>query len=107
MRRIIGITLFAVALGGCHHRREESETVVQNEMQELPAPAPANVTAPPAAPPSNISTNTVVRAAPPPPVDDEVQTREDADASGMTSRLPGADRDAPATAPAANSSTTR
>lgn len=109
MRRITLTTFAALALAGCHSRTEESDTVVRNEIDAapLPAPGPANVVvAPPPLAPSTAAAP-IVRAAPPPPVDDAEQTRADADASGMTSRLPDAERDQPATAPAANSTETK
>lgn len=108
MRRIALTALAVLMVTGCQSRTEQSDTEVRNEIDAAPStvPKPANVVVAPLPAPS-IASNTIVRAEPPPPVDDTEQTRADADASGMTSRLPDADRDQPATAPVANSTETK
>ena len=106
MRAIALTALLALALTGCHQRDEQRDVVVENESDFVVPAEPANGVVAPLPEPVNAA-NTAVRAAPPPPVDESVQTRDDADASGMTARLPDAERDEPVTTPAANRSETK
>jgi protein-disulfide isomerase len=83
------LALAALSLSACGKKEEEvTENIQENIVTEVPIDEaiPANVDdAPPPAPaPLNV-TNTV---APPPAFTDKEQMRDDADATGLTSRLP-------------------
>lgn len=86
----------ALALAGCKKPAPEArESDVTNSLTQVPADtevAPPAEPAPPPAPPANVAR---VDPAPTPverPVREEARIEDDADASGMTARLP-ADRD--------------
>lgn len=100
--RILALTsLIAVlALAACG-QKEPEETPANNTAlpyeEDLPTddtPAPANV-------------QNTAKPAPPPEIPVEQQTLDDADATGLTARLPGAEEEAvvPATPPAVPSTT--
>lgn len=83
----------ALALAACN--RSSDVVPVEENLAEAPAEvAPeANIVAPPA----NI-TNAVAPAAPPPDFSDEEQVLDDADATGLTARLPQSDEELPGAA---------
>lgn len=101
--RILALTslIGVLVLTACGHK--EPEEAPANNMtlpyeEDLPTddtPAPANV-------------QNTVKPVPPPEIPVEQQTLDDADATGLTARLPGAEEEAmvPATPPAAPSATT-
>lgn len=90
--RTLAITLSAaLALAACN-RSEPEPPAIDNNVTELPEEVePMNAAPPPA---ENV-TNEVTPAAPPPTFSDDEQMRDDADATGLTSRLPQSETEAP------------
>ena len=94
---LVTTAALVLALAGCKKPAPEIEpSEVGNSLTEVPADnfAPPVVVAPPVAPP--VAANTATATPPPaPPVErtvrEEQQIEEDADASGMTARLPADD----------------
>ena len=84
MKRLLIATVVLVALSACQRSAPEN-ALPANTTVEIPVEAPP-VDATAAAVPTN-ATN-VVAAAPPPAFDDSEQMRDDADATGLTARLP-------------------
>jgi len=93
MRKIAILTLAAsaLALSACGSKEPEAVEIENTENIEMPedltptneTPAPENVT------------NEVAPAAPPPAFSDDEQIRDDADATGLTARLPRNESEAP------------
>jgi len=87
--RIGGLVILAgaLALGACGRGAPEGEQAVNeaaNDVVEvLEEPAPANNAAP-----QNKTANATLPAAPPPQISEEEQMLDDADATGLTARLP-------------------
>ncbi|MET0364567.1 MAG: hypothetical protein ABW169_07920 [Sphingobium sp.] len=85
--------LLAVAglltLAACNKSKHEEPVDVENSMSEMNMEEQQPVNAPPVLEPEE-PTNTVAAPAPPPPppVTQDQQTLDDADATGLTSRLP-------------------
>jgi hypothetical protein len=78
----------ALALSGCNRGPEAEKLPEDNVTEVVNATENANVVvAPPAVNASNAS-NTTAKAAPAPGFTDDAQMRDDADATGMTARLP-------------------
>lgn len=76
----------ALALSACGKKAEE-EAPMTNNLVEPPADLePINEAVPPPPPAENIAV-----AAPPPEVSDDQQMLDDADATGLTARLPAGD----------------
>ncbi len=95
MRKIVLLTLTAsaLALSACGSKEPEAVEIENSENIEMPEDlTPANET--PA--PENV-TNEVAPAAPPPAFSDDEQIRDDADATGLTSRLQRNETEAPVT----------
>lgn len=87
----------ALALGACDRSEPDAlpieNEVIDNKIEviEEPVPAPVNIVEP--EPETN---NTIAPAAPPPPkVSEEEQMFDDADATGLTARLPQANDQLP------------
>lgn len=84
-----------LALAGCGRSDHEEEAPSVNEAVEAPPPPveplPANVVTPPVE-----LNNTTPPAAPPPEISDEAQMLDDADATGLTARIPQEGGEAPA-----------
>ncbi len=75
----------ALALGACNRHDEPEEAPLANN---LVTPPDENVTEAPPEEPANVVQNKTPPAAPPPTIAEEEQMRDDADASGLTTRLP-------------------
>ncbi|MEJ7927864.1 hypothetical protein WG908_14000 [Sphingobium sp. AN641] len=76
----------ALALSACG-KKEEEEAPMTNNLVEPPADLePINEATPPPPPAENVAI-----PAPPPQVSEDQQTIDDADATGLTARLPSAD----------------
>ena len=86
MRKIAILTLAAAfALAGCN-RGPEEKLPEENVVEVVNVTENANVAV---APPAENATNaTTAKAAPAPGFTDEQQMKDDADATGMTARLP-------------------
>ena len=84
MKRLLAATVMLVALSACQRSAPEAVIVTNNTVEIAVEPPPVDATA--AAVPAN-ATN-VVAAAPPPAFEDSEQMRDDADATGLTARLP-------------------
>ena len=81
---ILTLAAAALTLAGCSKDSPQEEAPVENNAVEAPVEiAPVNN----AAPPANI-TNEAAPVAPPPEFSDDEQMRDDADATGLTARLP-------------------
>jgi len=86
MRRFILLAVVAVAVTACGRSDPPPEPATENSVIAENVSEPANVAA---APPLVLnSSEPVERPAPPPAFDDQKQMADDADASGMTARLP-------------------
>lgn len=86
MRTMILASAGLLALAACSGGHKEEEPLTENGTEETNVVAPdTNLIAPPVA--VENATN-VATPAPPPAFSDEQQMRDDADASGLTSRLP-------------------
>ncbi|MDX3908604.1 MAG: hypothetical protein QHC67_02170 [Sphingobium sp.] len=87
MRRIALFTLAgALALSACD-RKPAEEPQPANNMMEVPQETiPADEAEAPAAVPNN--TTPAAPPAPPPEISEDQQMQDDADATGMTARLP-------------------
>lgn len=84
MRIVLVLTLAgALALGACKRSAPEEMPAANNIVEPPVEAAPVNAVTPPPAP----VTDTV---APPPRVSEQEQMRDDADATGLTARLPDA-----------------
>jgi hypothetical protein len=93
MRKIAILTLAVgtLALAACGSKEPEQPVIENNEAAETPEDlTPPNETLPDV----NV-TNEVAPAAPPPAFSDDEQMRDDADATGLTSRLPQNETEAP------------
>lgn len=87
MRLMIFASAGLLALAACSGGHKDESPLTENgESANLVVPE-ANEVAPPAVVIENAS-NVETPAAPPPAFSDEQQTRDDADASGLTTRLP-------------------
>lgn len=89
--RILTAAVIAVTTIGLSACKEQPPSNVMfedgNNMSEIPPPIPLNQAyAEPEAPVTNIANDTP--AAPPPAFNDQQQIADDADATGMTARLP-------------------
>ena len=96
LRPIFGTIAIAAALGlaACSSKAPETtDNAVDNATVEVPAAE--NVAVPPPAANTTAPANVAV-AAPEPAKPNEAQIQEDADATGMTARLPSSDETAPA-----------
>lgn len=84
-----------LALAGCGRSDHEEEAPIANEAAEAPPPPvepmPANL----ATPPAEVA-NATPPAAPPPEISDEAQMLDDADATGLTARIPQEGGETPA-----------
>jgi predicted small lipoprotein YifL len=94
----------ALALTACGKKEEPLPETPENVVTEVPVDTvlPANAADAAIDPPA--PTNVVTPAAPPPAFTDTEQMRDDADATGLTSRIPSDDAPRPAaneTAPVA------
>lgn len=92
MRIVLFLTAAAatLSLAACGSKEPEAP-VVENEVVEMPEDlAPVNE-----APPAENIVNEVAPAAAPPAFTDDEQMRDDADATGLTARLPRSDTEAP------------
>jgi hypothetical protein len=89
--RTVAITLSAaLALAACD-RGEPEQPPVDNNITELPEEVvPMN-----AAPPPVENVTNEVAPAPPPAFSDDEQMRDDADATGLTARLPQGETETP------------
>jgi len=87
MRKIALLTLAgALSLSACN-REPAEEPQAANNMMEVPEESiPANEDEAPAAVPNN--TTPAAPVAPPPQVSEDQQMQDDADATGLTARLP-------------------
>ncbi len=89
MRMIALFALTTLALAGCQ-RDERRDEVMNDSLAETGLETPAaNVAT--MTPPANIVLPPETGVAPPPEIEDEVQMRDDADATGLTARLPEED----------------
>lgn len=88
MRKVVLMPLAAaLALAACSKDQPAPVNEENNTIEELePTEAPLNN----AAPPVENLTNETPPAAPPPEVSDQEQILDDADATGLTARLPAA-----------------
>lgn len=87
MRLMILASAGLLALSACSGGHKDEEILTENGTEETNVAAPdMNLVAPPPVVVEN-ATN-VATPAPPPAFSDEQQMRDDADASGLTSRLP-------------------
>lgn len=94
MRKIAIITLAgALALGACGRGESETQPIeneaIDNEVEVIEEPAPINVVEP------EPEVNNTTPAAPPPEISEEEQMLDDADATGLTARLPQDDEGLP------------
>jgi hypothetical protein len=88
MRKAAALTLAAtLALAGCN-RGPEQQPIEDNVVEVENATGNVDVAMPPPAMNAANATNATVKAAPAPGFTDEQQMKDDADATGMTSRLP-------------------
>lgn len=89
MRTVILLAVSAIALAACQRSEREdaslNQTLPESEL-EMPAANAVSI-----APPANIVLPPETAVAPPPEIEDEVQMRDDADATGLTARLPEGD----------------
>ena len=85
--RIVALASLLV-LAACGHKPPEDAVLdegnMTNEVVEVPMETPSNVAI---VTPENM-TNTLPPVAPPPSVSEQAQMRDDADATGLTARLP-------------------
>ncbi|HEX7872673.1 MAG TPA: hypothetical protein VF475_07175 [Sphingobium sp.] len=78
-----------LSLAACHKGKDEEPVPVENNMSEMNMEEQQPVEAPPVLEPEVPTNNVAAPAAPPPPkVTQDQQTLDDADATGLTSRLP-------------------
>ncbi len=84
MKKLAIVALAALALSACSRSAPENALDEGNFVDENVSVIPENVVVPE---PVNV-TNTVEPVAPPPAFSQDEQMRDDADASGMTARLP-------------------
>jgi hypothetical protein len=92
--RAAALLSFAAVLGlsACNRTPEQPSTVVEdNVMTEVPVDDATALNSTDAPPPANVSLNVTNTVAPPPAFTDTEQMRDDADATGLTSRLPNDD----------------
>ncbi|MBY8821646.1 hypothetical protein [Sphingomonas colocasiae] len=92
MRIVLLLTAAAatLSLAACGSKEPEAPAL-ENNVVEMPEDlTPVNET-----PPAENLTNEVTPAAPPPAFTDDEQMRDDADATGLTARLPRSDTEAP------------
>jgi hypothetical protein len=92
--RTATILVIAAALGlSACGKKEEPVTDIgtENITTEVPVDEGAPVNSVETAPPANVSINVTNTVAPPPAFTDTEQMRDDADATGLTSRLPTED----------------
>ena len=87
-----------IALNGCSHRDEQTDVLVNDT--EISA-EPVNATEPPPPPPPANSTTEKAPTTGALDAPSEAQVQEDAEATGMTSRLPDREESAPASSNAA------
>jgi ABC-type glycerol-3-phosphate transport system substrate-binding protein len=86
MRMMILASAGLLALAACSGGHKEEEILTENGEEANVTVTDTNVTAPPVV--IENATNVTIPAAPPPAFTDEQQMRDDADASGLTARLP-------------------
>lgn len=85
MKKLVIVGALALALAGCAKSAPENALDEGNDLVEANVEAPVENVAVPE--PVN-ATNVVEPAAPPPTFSQDEQMRDDADATGLTSRLP-------------------
>lgn len=89
MRNAALLTLAAaLALSACGREEREEEAPVVNNSAEVPVETISEPEAP-----APVNASNVAAPAPPPEFSDEEQMRDDADATGLTARLPDGDSD--------------
>lgn len=86
MKMMVFAAAGLLALAGCSSGHKDEEILTENAEEANVVIPQENAVVPPVA--VENATNTAERAAPPPAFSDEQQTRDDADASGLTARLP-------------------
>lgn len=81
-----------LALAACHKSKDEESAPMENDVPEMNEPEPQQqqpVEAPPVLEPEKPENISAAPTPPPPPaVTQDQQTLDDADATGLTSRLP-------------------
>lgn len=92
MRIVLLLTAAAatLSLAACGSKEPEAPAIENNVIEVPEDLAPVNETLPP----ENV-VNEVAPAVPPPAFTDDEQMRDDADATGLTARLPRNDTEAP------------
>lgn len=89
MRIACPLAIAAVlAIEGCKQQQPEPDALQENAVAEMPAENTMLLNTADAAPPAVGPLNDMNLAAPPPEFSDTEQMRDDADATGLTARLP-------------------
>jgi hypothetical protein len=95
--RISFVLAAALAVAACGKKEEPISELQDNAVTEMPIEdnVALNVEDPAPAPPPAVNVTNTVAAAPPPAFTDTEQMRDDADATGLTSRIPSDDAPRP------------